>query len=70
MVAATDPQAGPVSNPMPKPENRVWKKFRHHRSAMLGGFLVLFFIAMQSARRRRWRIFSAPTKSAATCWPG
>jgi peptide/nickel transport system permease protein len=46
MVAATDPQAGPVSNPMPKPENRVWKKFRHHRSAMLGGFLVLFFIAI------------------------
>ena len=46
MVAATDPQAGPVSDPMSKPENRVWKKLRHHRSAMLGGFLVLFFIAI------------------------
>lgn len=27
-----------------KPENRVWKKFRSHRSAMLGGILVLFFV--------------------------
>ncbi len=29
-----------------KPENRVWKKFRGHRSAMLGGILVTFFVAM------------------------
>lgn len=27
-----------------KPENRVWKKFRRHRSAMFGGGLVLFFV--------------------------
>jgi len=27
-----------------RPENRVWKKFRSHRSAMLGGILVLFFV--------------------------
>ncbi|QDY70983.1 ABC transporter permease [Qingshengfaniella alkalisoli] len=27
-----------------KPENRVWKKFRSHRSAMLGGILVSFFV--------------------------
>lgn len=27
-----------------RPENRVWKKFRAHRSAMFGGALVLFFI--------------------------
>ncbi|WP_392337058.1 ABC transporter permease [Loktanella salsilacus] len=27
-------------------ENRVWKKFRSHKSAMLGGFLVLFFITL------------------------
>ena len=29
-----------------KPENRVWKKFRTHRSAMLGGIIVVFFIAI------------------------
>jgi len=29
-----------------RPENRVWKKFRHHRSAMLGGVLVVFFCAI------------------------
>ncbi|WP_375687722.1 ABC transporter permease [Pseudooceanicola sp. LIPI14-2-Ac024] len=27
-----------------KSENRVWKKFRSHRSAMLGGGIVLFFV--------------------------
>ncbi len=27
-----------------RPENRVWKKFRMHRSAMLGGVLVVFFV--------------------------
>ncbi|WP_411891037.1 ABC transporter permease [Yoonia sp. SDW83-1] len=31
---------------LPKPENRVWKKFRSHKSAMLGGILVTFFIAI------------------------
>lgn len=29
-----------------KPENRVWKKFRTHRSAMLGGIIVVFFIVI------------------------
>lgn len=29
-----------------KPENRVWKKFRTHRSAMLGCVLVVFFIVI------------------------
>lgn len=32
-----------------KPENRVWKKFRSHRSAMLGGFLVAFFVIIAVA---------------------
>jgi peptide/nickel transport system permease protein len=32
-----------------KPENRVWKKFRKHKSAMVGGFLVLFFILIALA---------------------
>lgn len=27
-----------------KAENRVWKKFRSHRSALLGGILVSFFV--------------------------
>ena len=27
-----------------KPENRVWKKFRRHKSALFGGVLVAFFI--------------------------
>lgn len=32
-----------------KPENRVWKKFRSHKSAMIGGFLVTFFVIMALA---------------------
>ena len=27
-----------------RPESRVWKKFRTHKSAMLGGVLVTFFV--------------------------
>lgn len=30
-------------------ENRVWKKFRSHKSAMVGGALVVFFILMALA---------------------
>ncbi|GFE51107.1 ABC transporter permease [Roseobacter cerasinus] len=30
-------------------ENRVWKKFRSHKSAMLGGALVVFFILIALA---------------------
>ncbi len=29
-----------------KPQNRVWKKFRTHNSAVLGGILVAFFVAI------------------------
>lgn len=32
-----------------RPENRVWKKFRKHRSAMLGGVLVAFFVLVALA---------------------
>jgi peptide/nickel transport system permease protein len=32
-----------------KPENRVWKKFRNHRSALLGGILVAFFVLIALA---------------------
>tara|TARA_R110002049_G_scaffold203654_1_gene374232 strand:- start:30088 stop:30987 length:900 start_codon:yes stop_codon:yes gene_type:complete len=32
-----------------RPENRVWKKFRKHRSAMLGGALVAFFVLIALA---------------------
>jgi len=32
-----------------KTENRVWKKFRSHKSAMIGGFLVLFFVIIALA---------------------
>jgi peptide/nickel transport system permease protein len=31
------------------PENRVWTKFRNHRSAMLGGVLVAFFVLIALA---------------------
>jgi peptide/nickel transport system permease protein len=31
---------------LPKSQSRVWKKFRSHKSAMLGGILVLFFITI------------------------
>lgn len=40
-------QADPVL--ATKPQNRVWKKFRSHRSAMLGGILVTFFILIALA---------------------
>ena len=43
MVAA---DTNAVVPELPKPENRVWKKFRSHRSAMLGGILVVFFIGI------------------------
>ncbi len=46
MVAATDPQAVAAPDALPKPENRVWKKFRRHKSAMLGGVLVVFFVVI------------------------
>ncbi|MEP2424990.1 MAG: ABC transporter permease, partial [Tateyamaria sp.] len=32
-----------------KPENRVWKKFRTHKSAMIGGILVSFFVLIALA---------------------
>ncbi len=31
------------------PENRVWKKFKRHKSAMVGGFLVAFFVIIALA---------------------
>lgn len=45
-LATPDPESAndPVLDR--KPENRVWKKFRTHRSAMLGGIIVVFFIAI------------------------
>ncbi|MEM7488097.1 MAG: ABC transporter permease [Pseudomonadota bacterium] len=46
MVAATDPQTGPATDALPAPQNRVWRKFRRHKSAMLGGALVVFFVAV------------------------
>ena len=46
--ATLKPQAVIPDDPVlsARPENRVWKKFRTHRSAMLGGILVGFFVAM------------------------
>ncbi|KAF0676075.1 ABC transporter permease [Profundibacterium mesophilum] len=41
-----DPQSAADPVLSARPENRVWKKFRSHKSAMLGGFLVGFFILM------------------------
>lgn len=40
-----------TSDPMltAKPENRVWKKLRAHRSALLGGSLVTFFVLIALA---------------------
>ncbi|MFP7672557.1 ABC transporter permease [Marivita sp. S0852] len=42
--AVTPAAADPVL--AAKTENRVWKKFRSHKSAMVGGVLVLFFVLM------------------------
>ena len=41
MTEATAPMA---QEQLGKAENRVWKKFRSHRSALLGGILVRFFV--------------------------
>ncbi|AUH64806.1 ABC transporter permease [Paracoccus zhejiangensis] len=34
---------------LPRPQSRVWRKFRHHRSAMFGGALVLVFVLLALA---------------------
>jgi peptide/nickel transport system permease protein len=45
MAHVSDPAtADPVLSA--RPENRVWKKFRSHRSAVLGVILVSFFVAI------------------------
>jgi len=44
MAVAADPSA--VEDLDVKSQNRVWKKFRSHKSAMLGGFIVLFFVLL------------------------
>lgn len=44
MTAVTDPQvAGPA---LPKKQSRVWRKFRANPAAILGGVLVVFFVAV------------------------
>ncbi|RVV96768.1 ABC transporter permease [Mesobaculum littorinae] len=45
--SAHDPVLDPVLDR--RPENRVWKKFRSHRSAVLGGIIVAFFMGMALA---------------------
>ena len=50
MTDATAPHTIAADPVLPgKPESRVWKKFRRHRSAMLGGLLVTFFIVIAIA---------------------
>ncbi|WP_206338546.1 ABC transporter permease [Antarcticimicrobium sediminis] len=51
MAHATEPMtvdAGTAADPVleRKPQSRVWKKFRSHKSAVLGGILVAFFVAI------------------------
>lgn len=46
-----------------KPENRVWKKLRSHKSAMIGGALVAFFVLIAVAAP----ILPIP-EAAATDW--
>ncbi|WP_299969666.1 ABC transporter permease [uncultured Roseobacter sp.] len=50
-MSRTAPTAPLPADPMSeaRPENRVWKKFRSHKSAMVGGVLVIFFILMALA---------------------
>ena len=40
----TETTAPMMQEQLGKAENRVWKKFRSHRSALLGGILVSFFV--------------------------
>ena len=48
MTEATAPFT-PEQDAISDGKNRVWKKFRHHRSAMLGGVLVAFFVIIALA---------------------
>ncbi|WP_299741449.1 ABC transporter permease [uncultured Tateyamaria sp.] len=50
-MTQTATQAPAPNDPLleARPENRVWKKFRSHKSAMIGGALVVFFIAIALA---------------------
>ena len=47
--AATNTPLGADPVLQTRPENRVWKKFRSHKSAMIGGVLVVFFILISRA---------------------
>ncbi|MEO0502057.1 MAG: ABC transporter permease [Pseudomonadota bacterium] len=47
--AATNTPLGADPVLQTRPENRVWKKFRSHKSAMIGGVLVVFFILIALA---------------------
>ena len=49
MTAATTSEIAPDPVLTAKPENRVWKKFRRHKSALLGGILVAFFVLIALA---------------------
>mgnify|MGYP002413384303 FL=1 len=45
MTEATAPFT-PEQDAISDGKNRVWKKFRSHRSALFGGILVAFFVAI------------------------
>ena len=49
MTDATTSEIAPDPVLTAKPENRVWKKFRRHYSALLGGILVAFFVLIALA---------------------
>ena len=49
MTDATTSEIAPDPVLTAKPENRVWKKFRRHKSALLGGILVAFFVLIALA---------------------
>jgi len=59
------PRSPRIADPVlaAKPENRVWKKFRSHKSAMIGGFLVAFFVLIAIAAP-----FLPIAEPAATDW--
>jgi len=50
LTSGTTNTQNAADTPLPaRSENRVWKKFRQHRSAMLGSVLVAFFVLIALA---------------------
>ena len=46
MSTVVDPQTAATAPDLPKKQSRVWKKLKRNPAALLGGTVVLFFVAV------------------------